>query len=118
MRVATPAILLQRVIRCDQSSPGWIQMDVIADRPQVFARARIHQDSLVAPGENVTPQLMPGIVALRVCSEKPLHPRSQIGARRLDHDMEVIAYQAPGMHLPRVSACPHPPYLGTIPVDK
>ena len=65
-------------IRCDQSSPGWIQMDVIADRPQVFARARIHQDSLVAPAENVTPQLMPAIVALRVCSKNHFIPGARL----------------------------------------
>ena len=43
---------------------------------------------------------MPDIESLGVHTQQPLHSRNQVGLRRFDHHVEVIAHQAIRMHLP------------------
>jgi hypothetical protein len=46
------------------------------------------------------PQAMPRIEALRVGSQKPLHPAHKRRLRRFNHEMKMITHQTIGMNLP------------------
>ena len=55
---------------------------------------------LVTPGEKMPALSMPDIEAFGVNPQQPLHADHQVGLRSFDHQVEVIAHQAKGMHLP------------------
>jgi hypothetical protein len=44
--------------------------------------------------------LVPMVEAVSVNSQQPLHPVHQIASGRFAHQMEMVAHQAPGVHLP------------------
>src|ERR1700674_1249087 len=60
----------------------------------------IDQHGLVATSEEMSAQPMSRMEAHRVGAEQPLHPTDQITEWRFHHEMEMIAHQAVGMHLP------------------
>src|SRR5207249_3023419 len=45
-------------------------------------------------------KLVPPIESRRVRAQKPSHARNQIGPRRFDHQMKMIAHQTVAMNLP------------------
>ena len=44
--------------------------------------------------------LVPPVVTARIGAQQPLHSRHQVGLRRLDYQVKMIAHQAVRMHLP------------------
>ena len=56
-------------------------------------------------------QLVPPIELLGVTGEQPVHAQAQIAARRLNHQMKVIAHQHKGMRLPSRSHTRSPQQL-------
>src|SRR5450759_407260 len=69
-------------------------MNVIANAFQIAVSTAIHDQGFVAPTENVPAELVPVIQTNGVSAQQPSHPRHQVGVRRLDHQMKMIAHEA------------------------
>ena len=80
-------------------------MDVIAHALEITAARSVHDQRLVAPGEQVAEELMPPVEATRVSAQQPFHPGYQIWLRRLDYHMKMVRHEDIGVNLPaRLSA--------------
>ena len=87
------------------SAPRRIQVDVIAHALEITAARSVHDQRLVAPGEQVAEELVTPVEATRVSAKQPFHSGDQIGLRRLDDQMEMIRHEDIGVNLPaRLSA--------------
>ena len=75
-------------------------MDVIAHALEIAATRTIHNQRLIAPGEQVAKELVPPVEATRLSAQKPFHSGDQIGLRRLDHPMKMIRHQDIGVNRP------------------
>ena len=75
-------------------------MDVIAHALEITAARSVHDQRLVAPGEQVAEELVPPVEATRVSAQQPFHPGDQIGQRRLDHRIKKIRHEDIGVNLP------------------
>src|SRR5438309_10947516 len=75
-------------------------MDVVAHRLEISAAAPVHRQGFIAPGEEVSAELMPDVEALCVNTQQPLHAGNQVWPRGFDYEMEMISHQAIGVHLP------------------
>ncbi len=75
-------------------------MDVIAHALEITAARSVHDQRLVAPGEQGAEELVPPVEATRVSAEQPFHPGDQIGLRCLDHLMKMIRHEDIGVNLP------------------
>ncbi len=75
-------------------------MDVVAHRAQITIAASVHNQSFIASGKKMAAEFMPNVKTFGINSQHPLHSRNQIGLRRFDDQVKMIAHQAPGMHLP------------------
>ena len=75
-------------------------MDVIAHALEITAARSVHDQRLVAPGEQVAEELVTPVEAARVSAQQPFHPSNQIWLRRLDHPMEMIRHEDIGVNLP------------------
>src|SRR6266536_282967 len=67
---------------------------------QVPIAAAVHDQRLVMSAEQVTEEFVAPDEPAGVSTQKPLHPRHQVAARRLDHQMKMIRHEAERMHLP------------------
>jgi hypothetical protein len=74
-------------------------MNVIANGFQIAVATAIHDQGFVAPTEYVPTELVPVIHANGVSAQQPSHPRHQVGFRRLDYQMKMIAHEAIRMNL-------------------
>jgi hypothetical protein len=77
-----------------------IQVNIVAHRLQVAIAAAIHDEGLVPAAEEVAEFLLSMIKSVGVNTQQPLHPRDQVGARRLEDQMKVVAHETPGVNLP------------------
>ena len=75
-------------------------MDVIAHALEITAARSVHDQRLVAPGEQVAEELVTPVEATRVSAQQPFHPGDQIWLRRLDHPMKMIRHEDIGVNLP------------------
>ena len=75
-------------------------MDVIAHALEITATRSVHDQRLVAPGEQVAEELVPPVEATRVSAQQPFHSGDQIGLRRLDDQMKMIRHEDIGVNLP------------------
>jgi hypothetical protein len=99
-RPTAPGKTLQGRIRRHQFRSRRIQVHVIAHALEVTAARSVHDQGLVAPGEQVAEELVPPVEATRVSAQQPFHPCNQVGLRRLDHHMKMIRHEDIGMNLP------------------
>jgi len=74
-------------------------MDVIQERFVVKSLA-LHGHRLVPVPEETAPEPVPQVEAPGISVLQPLHPRHQIGFRRLDGKMVMVPHQDPRMHAP------------------
>ena len=98
--ITAPAITLQLHPPLRQPRSGRIQVHIVAHRAQIAMAASVHRHRLVPPRKQMTAGPVPDIEPFGIYSQQPFHPRHQIGLRRFDHQVKVIAHQAPGMDLP------------------
>jgi hypothetical protein len=75
------------------------QVDVIAHALEITAARSIHDQRLVAPGEQVAEELVTPVEATRVSAQSPFHPGDQIRLRRLDHPIKMIRREDIGVNL-------------------
>ena len=76
-------------------------MRIIAHLPQIAAAAAaVHKKRFVASAKEMTPKTVPAIELLSVGTQKPLHARAQVAARRFYYEMKMIAHQTVGVNLP------------------
>ena len=75
-------------------------MDVIAHALEITAARSVHDQRLVAPGEQVAEELVTPVEATRVSAHQPFHSGDQIGLRRLDHPNKMIRHEDIGVNLP------------------
>jgi hypothetical protein len=75
-------------------------MDVIAHALEVTPARTIHDERLVAAGEQVAEQLVPPVEADGLGAQQPFHPRDQIRLRCLDDPMKMIGHEDIGVNLP------------------
>jgi hypothetical protein len=75
-------------------------MHIIAHRLEIAVAAGLHYQSLVSSAKEVPELFVPPIVAAGVSSQEPFHSHHQVSPRRFYDEMEVIAHQAIGVHLP------------------
>ena len=75
-------------------------MDVIARALEITAALSVHDQRLIAPGEQVAEELVTPVEATRAGAQQPFHPDDQIGLRRLDHPMKMIRHEDIGVNLP------------------
>ena len=82
-----------------ENQPGTqgIQVDIMANRPHGFL---FQQNGLVAALKYIPIGLPEPIEAIGEGRLRPLHPDYQVGLRRLDQQMVVVAHQTPGMQRP------------------
>ena len=99
-RPTAPGKTLQGRICRHQFCSRWIQVDVIAHALEITAARSVHDQRLVAPGEQVAEELVTPVEAARVSAQQPFHPSNQIWLRRLDHPMEMIRHEDIGVNLP------------------
>ena len=97
-RMTAPNIAFQSILCPDETRPHRIEMDVVADGPQVTRVAFIDHLGLVTPAEKMAPVPVSPIEAHGACTQKPLHAHAEIRLRRLDHQMKVAAHENIGMH--------------------
>jgi hypothetical protein len=100
-RQTAPRVGHQAIFALEQSGTDRIEMDVITNGFQVAGAASIHQQGFVAPAKDVAKEFVPMIETNGISALKPAHPIHQIGFRRFQHPMKVIAHEAIGMHLLR-----------------
>ena len=75
-------------------------MDVIAHAFEITAARSVHDQRLVAPGEQVAEEPMTPVEAAGVSAQQPFLPGYQIWLRRLDHPMKMIRHEDIGVNLP------------------
>jgi len=75
---------------------------MVQQGPGALGRAHLQAcgDPFVAPTENVSEELLAVVEADRVRAQKPAHPRHQVSVGRFQDQVEVVAHQAVGVHLP------------------
>ena len=59
----------------------------------------VHGQRLIATAEQWPKELVPVVQAQHIAPQQPAHPRGQIALGSFDHQVEVVAHQAIGMHL-------------------
>lgn len=100
-RIAAPRKVLQSFrSRFQHSGPDRIQMDIVADCPEIARLAGIHDDGFVAPLKQMSAQMMSGIEPGRVCSLQPTHAINQPPAGCFQQQMIVIGHQHISMDPP------------------
>jgi len=75
-------------------------MNVIADRFEIAIAAAIDKQAFVTSAKEMTEQLVSTVESGSVGPKEPFHPIDEIGFGGLNHQMEMIAHQAPGVNLP------------------
>ena len=104
--VESPKLLFGR----KEFGPGRIEMDVIAHGLEITVAAAVDKKTLVAAAKQMAEKFVPPVEAGSIGPQQPFHAVHQIGFWRFDHEMEMIAHEAPGMDLPvgfgaRLSEC-------------
>ena len=92
---AAPAKGLQPVAIVDQSADG-IKVNVVEQRPK--AVAGFDKDRLVASSEEMAPQPMSGVDPPCIGVLQPALSLCEVGFRRLQQQMIVVAHEHPGVH--------------------
>src|SRR5213593_1331032 len=64
----------------------------------ISLRINLRQFKKASSGSS--PQTSAPVEPTGIGAQKPFHPSHQIGLRRFDHQMKMIAHQTVGMHLP------------------
>ena len=98
--ITAPTITLQSIAFFDQSGPNGILMYIVTHRPQIKIIRAIHQQGFVASRKQMYPHPVPRIVALGICSHKPLHSSDQPRFWRFHDDVKMIFHQSIRMDLP------------------
>src|SRR5882724_3530689 len=75
-------------------------MDVIAHSLEITVAAAVDKKALVAPAKQMAEKFVSPVEAGSIGPQQPFHAVHQIGFWRFDHEMEMIAHEAPGMDLP------------------
>ena len=70
-------------------------MHVIAHGLEIPRSTAIHNQRLVTPAEQVPKHLVPPIESAGICPQEPFHATHQVGLRRLDDQVKMIAHQTP-----------------------
>src|SRR5438105_14799073 len=78
-------------------------MNVIHERAIIIGRAAFIEHCFVTIPKETSPKLVPSIVAPGIAVLEPLHSGHQIGFRRFQHEMVMVAHQDPGVHIPACS---------------
>jgi len=68
----------QLLLRAKQARAHRVQMHLIADGFKAAVAAAVNEERLVAAGEQVPENFMPGIEATRINTQKPLHAFDQV----------------------------------------
>ena len=98
--IAAPAESPKLLFGRKEFGPGRIEMDVIAHGLEITVAAAIDKKALVAPAKQMAEKFVSPVEARSTGTQQPFHAIHQIGFWRFDHQMEMIAHEAPGMDLP------------------
>ena len=90
---AAPRIRQQPLPSRQQPGAHRIEMHKVAGRAQVAAAAALHQLRSVPPAEPMAEEFVPVIEPNGVRVLQPSHAGDQIGVRRFQHQMIMVAHQ-------------------------
>ena len=99
-RETAPRIRQQPILGPQQAGPHRIQVDVITGRAQVTIAAAFDQLRLIPTAQDMAGEFVPVIEPEGVGALQPGHADDQIGLRRFQNQVIVVAHQAIRMDLP------------------